>query len=75
LENPHQLGYVHGDVRVPDILVDKDIEPWLIDFDWSGKARSAHYPGSLNPVVKWSDGAKGGGPNIQKVVGAQALGT
>ena len=59
----HELGFVHGDIRRPNILVNTDpharVEELvaLIDFDWADKAGIARYPMALNPNISWPDGA------------------
>jgi RIO-like serine/threonine protein kinase len=62
LTNLHQQGYVHGDVRAPNIIVDNDDKPRFIDFDWNHEIGKARYPSNLNPDVKWPDDARGGNP-------------
>lgn len=39
----HAKGYVHGDLRRPNILVRND-ELFLVDFDWANKKSKARYP-------------------------------
>ncbi|KAH7098894.1 hypothetical protein BKA62DRAFT_673995 [Auriculariales sp. MPI-PUGE-AT-0066] len=45
----HQKGFVHGDLRGPNILLDGNNAPMIIDFDWAGRADSLHtiYPGNI----------------------------
>ena len=48
VESFHAAGYVHGDLRWPNILV-ADNRMMLIDFDWGGKEGEVFYPhGRLN---------------------------
>lgn len=57
----HKLGYVHGDLRTPNILVNnKSGRVWLVDFDHAGKYQETKYPLFLNPDIKWPDNAKAG---------------
>jgi len=49
----HQAGFVHGDVREANILVEKGGHARLVDFDWSGQAGTARYHSLLNPKVRW----------------------
>ncbi len=56
----HQAGCVHGDVRDANILVEKEGQAQLIDFDWSGQAGTARYPSLVNPKVKWVPGVEPG---------------
>ncbi|KAG9309700.1 hypothetical protein JVU11DRAFT_10376 [Chiua virens] len=45
----HAVGYVHGDLRRPNILVGDDNRVTLIDYDWGGKEGEVFYPhGHLN---------------------------
>jgi hypothetical protein len=50
----HTQNLVHGDVRFPNILVDSNQHPWIIDFDWSGEIGIARYPARLN-AKEWPD--------------------
>ncbi|KAI0686932.1 hypothetical protein BC835DRAFT_1420050 [Cytidiella melzeri] len=65
----HEAGYVHGDIRTSNLLVDpaslagelKDVKVHFIDFDWSGAIGQARYPLGVNSItVKRPDGARGG---------------
>jgi len=41
----HDAGFVHGDLREPNIMCDGEKEKaMLIDFDWGGKVGEAYYP-------------------------------
>ncbi|CAA7270391.1 unnamed protein product [Cyclocybe aegerita] len=40
----HDSGFVHGDLRVPNIICDDKDRVLLIDFDWSGKEGQVSYP-------------------------------
>ncbi|KAF8634753.1 hypothetical protein AX15_000719 [Amanita polypyramis BW_CC] len=47
LEQLHQAGYVHGDIRDANIMVSRkpaDKLFFLLDFDWAGKIREITYP-------------------------------
>ncbi|KAG9319006.1 hypothetical protein JVU11DRAFT_1126 [Chiua virens] len=45
----HAVGYVHGDLRHPNILVGDDNRVTLVDYDWGGKEGEVFYPhGDLN---------------------------
>lgn len=49
----HSAGFVHGDLRDPNIICNGD-RVLLIDFDWGGKAGQASYPSdihNLNPEL------------------------
>ena len=51
-------GYVHGDLRPDNFLVDKNGSAWVIDFDWAGKAGEVVYPVVLNHGIDWPKGAE-----------------
>lgn len=60
----HDGGYVHGDIRRPNVLVEADERGvLLIDFDWAAKAGQARYPVTLNlsGQIPWATGTKAGG--------------
>ena len=51
LEEMHQNGWVHGDLRSTNVMVKKsglDGSFLLIDFDWSGKNQDIVYPSFVN---------------------------
>jgi tRNA A-37 threonylcarbamoyl transferase component Bud32 len=66
----HDAGYVHGDIRDTNILVDinslasdyaENVKVHLIDFDWAGKAGEVKYPIGVNiKSVKRPDGVGDG---------------
>jgi len=50
----HAQGYVHGDLRPPNFIVDGE-RLLLIDFDWGGKDNEATFPQArLNPILRES---------------------
>ena len=51
----HAAGFVHGDLREPNVLVSAGGEVSLIDFSWAGRPGSARYPHFMLP-----DGASDG---------------
>jgi hypothetical protein len=56
----HQLGFVHGDIRTTNIMVQKNGEPGVmfIDFDWAGRIGTVRYPMNVNTEdIKRPDGA------------------
>ena len=59
----HDAGYVHGDLRGPNVLVTASEGLKIIDFDWCGKEGEARYPAdiSLVPGLPWHDGVRRGG--------------
>jgi hypothetical protein len=64
LEEMHQNGWVHGDLRSPNVMVKKsglDGSFLLVDFDWSGKNQETVYPAFVNRTdVKRPDGVDDG---------------
>ena len=45
----HEHGFVHGDIRVPNVLVTKEpLRAYIIDFDFTGMERIAIYPMNLD---------------------------
>jgi serine/threonine protein kinase len=66
LEQLHQLGYVHGDIRAYNVIFVGDAG-YLIDFDMSGSdEESTRYPEGYNRCLK--DGSRQGteGARIRK---------
>jgi len=48
----HSSGFVHGDLRLPNFLVDGE-RLLLIDFDWGGKEGQARFPDiELAPILR-----------------------
>jgi len=58
LQSLHNSGLVFGDLRSPNVILDSEGWPYLIDFDWSGKEGEMRYPVNLNMDDKmiWADG-------------------
>ena len=60
----HKAGFVHGDLRKPNILpvrVDESVRLQVIDFDFGGKLGEAVYPPFLNVQdIIWADGVGSG---------------
>ena len=54
----HEAGFVHGDLRLPNILVGPDDAIKIIDFDWAGTVGEAVYPPLLNPDIPWHPDVK-----------------
>lgn len=54
----HRHGFVHGDIRKPNVLVSNSdsTDFKLIDFDWAGQQGHVHYPARLNPQIQWPKG-------------------
>ncbi|KIO01674.1 hypothetical protein M404DRAFT_722430 [Pisolithus tinctorius Marx 270] len=53
LDELHQHGYVHGDVRSMNIMVlESDMTEFMfIDFDWAGKIGEVRYPLNVNREI------------------------
>jgi len=48
----HSQGYVHGDLRPPNFVVNHDML-YLIDFDWGGREGEVEFPeGPIHPVLR-----------------------
>ncbi|TDL21501.1 hypothetical protein BD410DRAFT_704093, partial [Rickenella mellea] len=63
----HEGGFVHGDVRDINILIDPkslesdDVKVHLIDVDWAGRVGEAKYPIDINTKTMWRpDGVRCG---------------
>ena len=51
-------GYVHGDLRTNNIVIQTDViekcvDIKVIDFDWAGKAGEVCYPAERNTDIQW----------------------
>ena len=52
LEELHEKGFVHGDIRAFNTVFGKDEdEGWLIDFDFGGKQSQSKYPKGYRPCL------------------------
>ncbi len=50
----HAAGFVHGDLRAPNIVVRPGARRvYFIDFDWAGEEGVASYPVVLNTHINW----------------------
>ncbi|RUS32659.1 kinase-like domain-containing protein [Jimgerdemannia flammicorona] len=58
----HRTGFVHGDLRLPNIMWALDGSIKIIDFDWAGKDSQVTYPPLLNREsnIPWHDGVRFG---------------
>jgi serine/threonine protein kinase len=54
----HDNGLVFGDLRPPNVMITKDDEVKLIDFNWAGEEGQAKYPPLISPEITWPDGVK-----------------
>jgi aminoglycoside phosphotransferase len=60
----HDDGFVHGDLRQPNILCDGE-KVLLIDFDWGGEIGKTYYPHARLCPELW-DGRDSSDPFITK---------
>ncbi|RDX42408.1 hypothetical protein OH76DRAFT_1411175 [Lentinus brumalis] len=56
----HEHGFVHGDLRSQNIMLDRSLRLRVIDFDWAGKEGTARYPMDLSPDIPWPAEARPG---------------
>ena len=69
IQKLHDGGYVHGDIRDVNILVNTEscIQIHIIDFDWAGRIGEATYPLEVNTVtLKRPMDVTGGGQILQR---------
>ena len=60
----HAHGFVHGDIRLPNIMIEGDMDDEedigkrtkLVDFDWAGIQGEVRYPLHLTANAGWVDG-------------------
>ena len=58
----HNAGYVHGDLRSPNLMIStKDKRMCILDFDYAGRKGEATYPYFLSKTIPWHNEVKGGG--------------
>ncbi|KAI0255336.1 hypothetical protein BJV78DRAFT_1179329 [Lactifluus subvellereus] len=61
LSRLHEAGFVHGDIRDTNIMIDESSGgcPMLVDFDWAGKIGEVRYPMNVyrGPGLWRPDGA------------------
>ena len=55
-----QNNYVHGDIRVDNVLLQGKDKMFVIDFEYAGKVGEARYPTDLNQSIFFSAGIKPG---------------
>jgi hypothetical protein len=54
----HKSGYVFGDLRQPNVMITKNQETKLIDFDWAGKHDTDRYPLLISCNLPWPVGVE-----------------
>ena len=57
----HRNGFVHGDLRGPNIMIGNNNQVKFIDFEWAGKEGEATYPMLLNTEIGWHNDVIPGG--------------
>lgn len=58
LELLHSHELVFGDLRSPNVMVTKEVEVNLIDFNWAGEKGQAKYPCLISPRIFWPTGVE-----------------
>ena len=58
LELLHGHRLVFGDLRLPNIMITKDGEVRLIDFNWAGEEGQAKYPLLISQEISWPKGVE-----------------
>ena len=59
LQKLHDNGYVYGDLRRANILVTKEEQVKLVNFEMTGLDGKDCYPLGISPLVEWPDGVEG----------------
>jgi serine/threonine protein kinase len=54
----HDARLVFGDLRPPNVMITKDGQVKLIDFNWAGEEGQAKYPSLISTKITWPDGVK-----------------
>ena len=54
----HSNGLVFGDLWLPNILITKDGNVKLIDFNWAGEDGQAKYPPLISQEITWPEGVE-----------------
>nr|CAG8435703.1 14843_t:CDS:2 [Entrophospora candida] len=57
----HSSGFVHGDLRSPNIMIGNNNQMKFINFDWAGKEGEATYLMLLNTEIGWHNDVIAGG--------------
>ncbi|KAG1834604.1 hypothetical protein EV424DRAFT_1310082 [Suillus variegatus] len=61
IQELHNAGYVHGDIRDANFVVKDDKDFMLLDFDWAGPKQETQYPIRVNRTdIRRPDGARDG---------------
>jgi len=54
----HDHNFVFGDLRLPNIMITRDMKVRLIDFNWAGVDGQAKYPLLISQEIGWPEGVK-----------------
>jgi hypothetical protein len=54
----HKSDHVFGDLRQPNVMITKNQEIKLIDFDWAGKHKESRYPLLISRNLPWPVGVE-----------------
>ncbi|KAG1891729.1 uncharacterized protein F5891DRAFT_1210959 [Suillus fuscotomentosus] len=61
IQQLHDEGYVHGDLRDANLVVNDNKDFMLLDFDWAGPKQETHYPLRVNRTdIRRPDDARDG---------------
>jgi len=58
LELLHSNGLVFGDLRPPNVMINKNGKVKLVDFNWPGEEGQAKYPSLMSQGIAWPEGVK-----------------
>ncbi len=58
IELLHGHNFVFGDLRLPNVMVTRDMKVRLIDFDWAGVDGQARYPLLISEGIGWPEGVE-----------------
>jgi serine/threonine protein kinase len=59
LKHLHDNEFVFGDLRPPNVMITKNEEVKLIDFDWAGIHQKSLYPLLMSSTLTWPGGVAG----------------
>jgi serine/threonine protein kinase len=60
LEILHDKDYAFGDLRRQNVMITRNQEVKLVDFDWAGKENETRYPLLASRAITGSLGVEGG---------------
>jgi RIO-like serine/threonine protein kinase len=59
LKHLYDNGFIFGDLQAPNVMITKNREVKLIDFDWAGVHGKSQYPLLVSPILEWPTNMKG----------------